>query len=160
MDPMKQSTTSMRWMALLAFGGLGLFAFISGLAWGWHRYSLYSNGMHAPGTVVELYQSERTTSTSERREGRSAVEIIYYPVIEFYDNKEAKIRFKGATGSNPPEFEVGAPVKLVYDPTNPYEALVETFDQLWLGPVAATIAGFVMFTMGVAAFYFLGKSEV
>lgn len=152
---LQRSSTFMKWIALLAFGGVGLFALISGLMWGGNRYALSHNGVHVQGEVVEYYTDERTTTREERREGRANVETYYYPVIEFPDQKEKLIRFKAATGTGAREFEIGSTVALVYDPADPYDAMIDTFSHLWEGPIIVSIVGLIMFIMGVVTFYLM-----
>ena len=52
----------MKWMALFAFGGLGLIIFLVGIGWGYKRLELYNNGVQTSGTVVEITRSNSTDS--------------------------------------------------------------------------------------------------
>jgi hypothetical protein len=145
----------MKWMALLIFGGLGLAAIIGGLIWGVRRYALLHSGVRTQGKVVENYKGISIEST-----GRNPGVIeSYYPVVEYRTTQGEAFRFRGSTGSGVPEFEVGTPVELVYNPKNPAEAQLVNFSQFWLGPVVVIAVGLVCFLMGTGSFFLIGGSD-
>lgn len=138
-------------MTLLLLGGMGLPILITGLVWGGKRYALSRNGLRAPGTVVENYKE--VTKYSDK------TSTSYYPIIEFTTQKEERIRFKGSTGMQSPEYEVGAPVDVLYDPADPNAAQMAAFPHLWLGPLVVTILGFIMVSLGVGLYFIIGADE-
>lgn len=148
----------MKWMALILFGGLGLAALIGGLVWGGKRYLLSRGGVHIGGTVVENYESLTTVRRDDRSNARE-MEVSYYPVVEFTTQQGETIRFRGSTGSAVPDYEVGTPVEVLYDPRNPYGAQMADFSQLWLGPAVVTGAGLIAFIMGVGVFFLIGQAD-
>ncbi len=117
--------------------------------WGGKRYSLSRGGLHVKGRVVENSKSVTTSSA-----GRD--DVSYYPVVEFTTQKEEKIRFKGSTGMRTPEYEVGTPVDVLYNPANPNVAQMAVFSQLWLGPLVVTVLGLIMVSLGVGLYFVIG----
>ena len=76
----------MKWIALLIFGGVGLFLFVTGFVVGYQSYVLSRDGVRTQGHVVEV----------ERREGGDddgRTSVFYYPVVEF------SLRAKNSTAS-------------------------------------------------------------
>jgi hypothetical protein len=148
----------MKWMALLTFGGLGLFALITGIVWGFRRSELLRSGQRTQGTVVDQFKSVSTT-VGEGTARTTDTSISYYPVVEFLTQRGATIRFRGATGSGVPDYETGAVVNLVYRPDDPQQAKILSFSQFWLGPLVVTVAGLVCFLMGVGTYFLIGQSD-
>lgn len=145
----------MKWIFLLAFGGIGLGIFIGGIAWGLKRHALAAHGRRAAGRVIELQES---TSVSEVN-GRKVASLSYYPVVEFQASDGSTHKFRGSTGSSSPSYEVGSVVELLYMPDNPSNAQIADFSQFWLGPLVLSIFGFVFLGAGIAAFVMIGKSD-
>jgi hypothetical protein len=148
----------MKWMALLIFGGLGLFALVAGVIWGFRRSELFRGGLRTQGVVVDQFKSVSST-VSDEKASSTGVSISYYPVVEFQTERGATIRFRGATGSGVPDYETGAVVTVVYRPNDPQQAKILSFSQFWLGPLVVTVAGLVLFLMGVGTFFLIGQSE-
>jgi hypothetical protein len=147
----------MKWMSLLVFGGLGLFALIAGIAWGLKRSELIWNGLQAEGVVVDNYKS--VSASVEDEKARTGPKIAYYPVVEFKPEHGTTIRFRGSTGSGVPDYETGAVVRVVYRRENPAQVQILSFSQFWLGPLVVTIAGLLCFSMGTGAFFLIGQSD-
>lgn len=101
--------------------------FLAFAAWGgFHAYSswqLVNEGGSAIGTVVRLEESESN-------EGGT----VYSPVVEFTANGQTH-SFESGNASDPPDYEVGDEVKVLYDPAAPNEARIESFAELWLMPI-------------------------
>lgn len=145
----------MKWIFLLAFGGVGLGILAGGIAWGLKRRALAVHGRRTTGRVVELQES---TSVSDV-DGRKVASVSYYPVVEFKAQDGTTHKFRGSTGSSAPSYEVGSSVELLYLPENPSNAQIADFSQFWLGPLILSIFGFVFFAAGVAAFVLIGRSD-
>ena len=54
------------------------------------------------------------------------------------------IEFRSGNGSNPPLYEVGEKVPVLYLPGRPGAAVIDTFIELWLGPVIYTGLGLLL----------------
>jgi len=144
----------MKWVCLLLFGSVGLAAFVAGVAWGFKRYSLWRVGVKTTGAIVDFNEST-STDNSGTRPVRSR---SYFPVVEFIVN-DHKHRFQASTGSSNPEYEKGTPVPVLYDPQDPTQAQVATFEQFWLGPLGVGLFGFLFLAGGIGGFFLIADSD-
>jgi hypothetical protein len=87
-------------------------------------YKLENTGSITTGTVIEMEES----STNE---GGCCV---YSPVIEFQVNGQT-YTFDGGNASNPPAYQVGETVPVIYDPTDPDTAQINKWSERWLFPL-------------------------
>lgn len=71
------------------------------------------------GIVTELVYSRSSDSTS------------YYPVVAFQDASGREIVFQSRSGSNPPSFRRGERVSVLYEPSAPENAQINSFFSLW-----------------------------
>jgi hypothetical protein len=114
-------------MMLIIFGGIGLLMVI-GAFFLWKRSkNLLANGIKTEGTVIDLIG---------RRGSKGGT--TYTPQVGFKAMDGREITFMGHVGSNPPSFQVGQIVPVVYLPNNPEKAAINAFWDLW---GAATIIG-------------------
>lgn len=88
--------------------------------------SFLETAVTADGTVVELVRSRSSDSTS------------YYPVVVFKDAQGRQVEFRSSSGSNPPSYNRGESVVVLYEPASPENAKIQGFFSLWGG---ATIVG-------------------
>lgn len=86
---------------------------------------LSSGGAKAGGKVVALKESPATHDSG----------VTYYPVIE-YEVAGRSYTFTPSNSSNPPAYAVGERVALLYDPSDPGRARVDSWWELWLMPLA------------------------
>lgn len=145
----------MKWVALLAFGGVGLAALAAGVVWGARRYSLYKSGVRTNGVVVEVSAHQSTTT----REGRTVDSTSYYPVVEFTPADGKTRRFTGSTGSGSPSYSAGQSVAVIYDPADPAKAQLADFEQFWLGPLAVSLFGLFFLAGGVGGYFLVADSD-
>lgn len=66
---------------------------------------------------------------------------VYYPVVEFTDLNNKKVRFTEGIGSLPADFEIGEEVEVLYDPHEPKEVRIKTWKRLWLAPTIFSAVG-------------------
>jgi len=71
------------------------------------------------GIVTELVYSRSSDSSS------------YYPVVAFQDASGREIVFQSRAGSNPPSFRRGERVSVLYEPSAPENAQINSFFSLW-----------------------------
>ena len=151
----------MKWILLVVFGGLGLAALSGGLLWGWNRLPLLQSGAHTTGVVVD--QKERISSRtgmSQKSATSFGSTINYYPIVEFTDDSGETHRFEGSTGGGgKPIIATGTEVGVVYDPTDPSKAQIDSFAQFWLGPLVVAVCGLIFLLMGVGGFFLMGGSD-
>jgi hypothetical protein len=91
----------------------------------------------ANGTVVDLAR-ERDS------DGGSA----YYPVIRFETVDGRAITFQSRAGSNPPSWEVGEPVDVLYRPDAPDDARTATFFSLHIGSLVFGLLALIFCLVG------------
>ncbi len=91
------------------------------------------------GSVVRL-EYERSGSKS----GGS-----YYPIVRFLLRTGETIEFSSSVGSNPPSYRRGEPVRVLYDPTAPESAEIDSFFSLWFAPILLGFLGSVFSAFGV-----------
>lgn len=109
----------------------------------------------APGQVVDMtvrqsYDSE-TKVTSE----------YYYPVVEFDLPDGNHKRVQLSEGSWPPEYEIGEPVTILYDPAHPLDARIKSSSStllMWIFPGITGFIGIVFLGVTIIVWRFL-KSD-
>lgn len=102
------------------------------------------NWISAPGTVVDNVMIARATGAA------------YSPVVEFRTMEGETVRFTDDVGTVPPDYEVGAKVKVLYDPDDVHNAQLVSWKRLWVGPtlliggglLPVLIAAFVLWLEG------------
>jgi hypothetical protein len=92
---------------------------------GYISWRLEQEGVTTTGTVVRLDESDSA-------EGGCCV---YSPVIEFTANNDQKYTFDGDTASDPPAYDVGEEVSVLYDPKDPETAQINKWSERWLFPI-------------------------
>jgi hypothetical protein len=122
---------------------VGLALIIGGVFWGIRRYSLLRRGLRAEGTVVEQLVKDSAEQST-----------FYYPIVEFKTQGGETVRFRGGAGNaGGPQIQTGTTVDILYDPSKPSEAQINSFVQYWLGPLGVTVMG--LFIIGMGLFFFL-----
>lgn len=117
---------------IFLFVGCGL-AFLT-----WYLYTDTRTFLEtAVSTQGEVVSFERRFDDTARHRDRSD---SYFPVIAFTARNSTKVRFTANQGSNPPAYQVGEKVEVLYDAINPKNARMGGFAGLWLGLV---LSGFM-----------------
>jgi len=106
--------------ANLFFAGFCLW----GVYAGYISWQLEQNGETTTGIVVQM-------EASSCSEGGCCV---YSPVIEFVAGGQT-FSFEGDTASDPPAYEVGEAVSILYDPADPDTAQINKWSERWLFPL-------------------------
>ena len=78
-------------------------------------------------------------------------DYTYYPQVEFQTEDHRTIAFTSDTGSRPAAFDVGEPVRVLFDPARPEAARIDSFFQLWLLPLVLGGMGTVFSAFGLLA---------
>ena len=109
----------------IIFGNLFLAAFcLWGVYAAYTSWTLQKEGITTTGTVVRLEESNSS-------EGGCCV---YSPVIEFSANGQT-YSFESDNASDPPAYEVGEVVDVIYHPSDPNTAQINKWSERWLFPV-------------------------
>lgn len=98
--------------------------------------SFLAEAVKAPGTVVELVESQANN-------GRS-----YRPVVQFSNQNGQRVTFESSSGSNPPSYSKGQSVEVFYRPEAPQDAELNDFFSLWGPPALSGTMGAVFFAIG------------
>jgi len=136
---------AVRWITFgaIAFGSLFL---IVGLILTGVSVSFLSDAKHARGTVVALEWREDHTGGSRRK--RAHDDPVAYPVVAFTSADGVRRTFRSSFGSNPPSYEKGEHVEVLYDADSPGDARIKGFASLWLLPLIFGGIGLVIAGVG------------
>jgi len=107
----------------LIFLLIGMGLLIAATLYGARTRTFLSRAAEAIGEVVAL-EEEPSTEAGEPH--------TYRPVVSFPIGPTQRVRFKSMAHSNPPEYKVGASVRVLYDSDRPHEARIRSFTGLWL----------------------------
>lgn len=82
--------------------------------------SFIAESTKTEGTVVDVVRSQSSEGST-----------IYKPVVHFIDQNGQKIKFTSSTGSNESCGLIGQKVEVLYRPTDPHNAEINSFFNLW-----------------------------
>lgn len=119
------------------FALLGTFFTMLGLLFGLPPLLQLGSHARAEGSVVDY-----------RRSGDTA-----YPIVQFSTPDGRRWEFEDRVGSDPPQFSLEQKVDVRYDPSNPRNAFVNTFVNLWLLPGIFLLVGVVFACIGWAGVF-------
>jgi hypothetical protein len=136
-----------RWIAFgaIAFGAVFL---VIGLILAGISVSFLADAERARGTVVEL--EWRSDNNGASRKSRENNRPVAYPVVEFTAADGMPRTFRSSTGSNPPSYEQGERVEVLYRADSPEDARINGFASLWLLPLIFGGIGLVIGGIGTA----------
>lgn len=135
----------------ITFSSIGFVMVIVGAVVGIRTHSFIQGAEKAEGSVVELVR-KRSTSTRSRSGTRRSY-IYSYPVVKFETANGESVEFESNVGSNPPAFQPGESVTVLYNPEQVNEAMIESFWELWLITMITGLNGSVFFFIGVLMLY-------
>jgi len=116
-----------------------------GLSQAYGVIQMERNWISAPGTVVDNVVVARATGAA------------YSPVVEFRTMEGQTVRFTDSTGTVPPEYEVGAKVKVLYDPNDARHGQIVSWERLWLGPTLLTGSGLLPVLIAALVLWLVGR---
>jgi hypothetical protein len=124
----------------LAFLLIGIGLFVAAARYLTRTRTFLGKSAEAIGEVVAL-EEEPATEPGDP--------CTYRPVVSFPIDSTRRVRFKSMAHSNPPEYEVGESVRVLYDPDRPGEARIRSFTSLWLPPTVLGGLGLIFTALGV-----------
>lgn len=126
---------------LMLFLNIIWMAMIGIAVWlGQDSLALKKTGEEAMGKVVDFEVSPPTAESGE----------TYAPIVSYVvDNKE--YTYSSSNSSDPPAFEIGEAVTVLYNPMQPSEARINTFFELWGLAAILALSGVVV---GIVIIYF------
>ncbi|GAA2510422.1 hypothetical protein GCM10010406_53490 [Streptomyces thermolineatus] len=130
-----------RWVAFVLIAVGTLFSVV-GLIVAGMSVSFLRDAERAPGKVVALEWRDEHLGTSRRN--RTDDRPSAYPVVEFTSADGTHRTFRSSTGSNPPAYEEGERVEVLYRADSPEDARIDGFLSLWLLPMIFGGIGLVL----------------
>lgn len=127
--------------------GAGVLAL--GIYLGMERADFLETALEASGEVIRL------------KEKRSDDSYVYYPVVRYkLPGTDRQLIFEHDSGSNPPSYQVGENVRVLYDPQDPNQAIIDAGIFNWMGPGIATLLGGIFALVGISStrYYFKNRS--
>lgn len=118
------------------FGVVGLSMGLGAVALYQHTSAFVAQATSTSGIVSELVES------------RSSDSVTWRPRVSFSDVNGTAIQFTSSTSSNPPSYETGETVEVLYIPGEPHSAVINGFFSLWGGTLVLAILGCVFFLTG------------
>jgi hypothetical protein len=94
----------------------------------------------AEGEVVEFVKREHPSSDIN-------TDSLYYPIVHFGTREGNEIQFTSGSGSNRKAYDVGEAVTVFYTASQPHEAELNGFLDLWGAPAIFALVGGVGFLM-------------
>lgn len=134
---------SLRWVGVFIITATGLALFVSGAVWGARRYLLLHSGARAEGAVLNYVPAARGSDS--------------IAVIGFKSSDAVQHQFAASTFT---KYKDGARLEVIYQPDNPSAAVVNDFQQFWLGPVVTTLFGLFFLLLGGLAYLFVRNAVV
>ncbi|GAA3148612.1 DUF3592 domain-containing protein [Streptomyces echinatus] len=134
-----------RWITfgLIAFGAVFL---VIGLVLAGTTISFLADAERARGTVVALEWRDDDHGMSHGK--RTHDGPVAYPVVEFTSADGTPRTFRSSTGTNPPSYEKGDRVEVLYRAESPGDARIDGFASLWLLPLLFGGIGLVIAGVG------------
>jgi hypothetical protein len=81
----------------------------------------------------------------------------YAPVVDFQTMEGRTVRFVDGVGSIPPDYEVGADVRVLYDPDDVHNARLASWTRLWLGPTLLICSGLLPVLIAAFVLWLVGR---
>ncbi|MEU1803314.1 DUF3592 domain-containing protein [Streptomyces sp. NPDC019937] len=128
---------------MIAFGAVFL---VIGLILAGVSVSFLTDAKRAQGTVVAL--EWRNDSSGASRKATQSNKPAAYPVVEFTSAEGTSRTFRSSTGSNPPSYDEGDRVEVLYRADSPGDARINGFVSLWLLPLIFGGLGLVITGIG------------
>lgn len=104
--------------------------------------SFVDRAARAEGTVVDLVTSRSSDSTT------------YRPVVQFVSQSGQAVEFTSSSGSSPPSYSRGEQVEVLYLSSDPQDAKISGFFDLWGGSTILAGLGSLFFLVGGGIFLF------
>ena len=131
-----------RSIAKYLFVLLGAGMLIGAIAWHLSTRHFLASASRTQGTVVALLPRYSSNDSSP----------TYAPVVRFNDGSH-DIQFTSPSSSNPPSYNIGATVPILYQESNPYNAKIDSFFSLWGGSLIIGILGGIFLLIGGCLIY-------
>jgi len=102
----------------------------------------------ANGRVVE---NQLKSHRKRIRKNESPSLSVYHPIVEFTAQNGKVVRFTDAVGTDPPDYQIGDRVSVLYHPQQIQNAQIQSWKRLWFFPTIAIGVGGIAILAGVGA---------
>ncbi len=126
----------------LLFLLIGFGVLISGIIAVFKVRREFSNSAETTGKVVDF-------GTIAGQRGK-----LYCPQVEFQIPNGQIFRFQSNLGTQPPSYNVGQQIEVIYQITNPIKAEINSKMTLWFAPGCMLLMGLVFSFLGLVLFGF------
>ena len=121
------------------FGLVGIALLVGGGFFVQHKVNFIQSAERASGVVTALIPERGSKGST-----------IYAPQIK-YTTKDGQVTtFDSSIASNPPSYDVGDSVSVLYSPKNVYKAEIDSFWSLWLAAIILLFMGTIFTFFGFA----------
>ncbi|MFP6859554.1 MAG: DUF3592 domain-containing protein [Roseibacillus sp.] len=149
---------------LLVFFGAGVPIFLAALVHALRTHRILRKGLHAEGVIVEAEQGKKGRVDRERLRaegykvfvlkrpsgsGALPTKLIWTLTIEFEDATDARQQGTIDAGAGKIPYEVGQRVPIWYNPKQPSAIRIDSFTELWGGPLLIGVFGASFIVMGL-----------
>jgi hypothetical protein len=124
---------------------MGVVFFIAGIAmvgWGYVNVKSKIDGsvyVKTEATVISMREVPATQDAG----------ITWAPVLKFKDKKGIEHTFESTVSSDPPAYETGEKVEVLYPEGKPEDVFINSFTEKWLTPILLGVAGLIMFIVNI-----------
>lgn len=118
---------------------VGLAMFCGGGYWAYTLNTFMQGAQRVEGRVIDMKDSYSDGS------------YTYYPVVEFEKPDGGKSSFTDNIGTNPPSYERGENVTVLYNPKFPYKPMIDRGIWNWVFQTGLCALGFLILVSGLAA---------
>jgi len=121
----------------LVFGGVGTLLVALALFFFIRTRIFINNSQQTQGTITQMVYSHDSESSG------------YTPVFRFRTFQGQEVEVSGNLRTNPPQFQVGQTIDVLYDPENPQKARIKKWMNLYFVPALLGFLGLVFGCIGV-----------
>jgi len=132
----------------MTFSSIGFVLLIVTGILGLNTRSFLEVAEKAEGSVVDLVRKRSTNSSSS-----TSRSYVFHPVIQFETANGESVEFESNVGSNPPAFQTGQSVNVLYNSEQVNQARIDSFWDLWLLAIITGLNGSVFFFIGMLLIY-------
>jgi len=136
-ETLKSAAQGMRIIVTVFSGVAALMLLIAGIA-SYFNLQKIEREASAPGRVVEVVSRREYVNEQDR-----VYQDYYYPVVEFTAADGRTRTLQLSEGSNPPSYETGEEVVILYNPEKPIDARIQSFGSDALMWILPGITGFL-----------------
>lgn len=130
----------------------GAFLAVWGFAKMNERSKLLEKGVKVEGIVFDMEDSWDVANIIPDYDNKHSSQRLYYPVIRFVTAEKEWVTKTYKMGSNPPAYEVGDKVKVVYDTADIEHFILDDWGSMLTWPIVASVG--VLLILGVVIYFF------